>query len=697
MSRNNWNCLSLLDELQRHTYLCTRTIMSRHRHVRNLNVQDELEDHALSDGGEEDMTPEQQAQMESGMEQVRAVIGDEQVSGLSDATLRDVLWEYYFDIGRTIQWAIDEQERRRAVQERKEDSSDDNTLVSSPPGLGSTQHPQPWLQQSVVLDVNRPRIPLIYLAQQQLEQREREQQEQQEQARAQEEEEEVPQWRRTLSTILEEHTFPLSGSRSSTVTDYGQVIDRQKSSETVKGIIKPPNPTPAFAMYRLSQPNIPPSGSSGSSLLMPEIPDLASKTSLLPRSEVVTEAKPKQSKLSLRASLKASSVASQSESSRSEGTAVTYSVLRPAAQSLAPPSTIAPSFPDDASSIPVSSSASSHVRRAIQVALDQEVHDNETSQKQPASKSPPSHSQSRLASSLIPQSQRLSLTSPSPTLPLSQTSNLPSRSQPASATQSASPHPQSTITPVPRQDAPQPKKDEGPVVSSSKGPQQKSKLALLAQTKMDPRKMPRLPKTTTEYLTPIANGSTVTTAITTHYQSLFSLTDPNQSSVLPKLDLVPVSEVPVNPSSSQKRSTKLAMKIKKGHGGHKHDPLPLDSEEIQVVISPMFDPKAAPDGRALPSQFASLLINDNDNEQESDKTRSPAQSKSAMSEPSTRRSRKVRQSPATLPSFTVQPNSAFDGPSPDDIVHDKRRGTSLGQPKSQVSTSSRAPTVPQKP
>ncbi|KAM6495637.1 hypothetical protein JOM56_008343 [Amanita muscaria] len=684
--------------------------MSRHRHVRNLNIQDELEDHALSDGGEEDMTPEQQAQMESGMEQVRAVIGDEQVSGLSDATLRDVMWEYYFDIGRTIQWAIGtytsihaavqpfhefQMNKKEDVQCRNvKDSSDDNTLVSSPPGVGSTQHPQPWLQPPVVFDANRPRIPLIYLAQQQLEQREREQQEQEEQARAQEEEEEeeVPQWRRTLSTILEEHTFPLSGSRSSTVTDYGQVIDRQKSSETVKGIIKPPNPTQAFAMYRLSQPNIPPSGSPDQ---MPEIPDLASKTSLLPRSEVVTEAKPKQSKLSLRASLKTSSVASQSESSRSEGTAVTYSVLRPAAQSLAPPSTIAPSFPDDASSIPVSSSASLYVRRAIQVALDQEVHDNDTSQKRPASKSPPSHSQSRLASSLIPQSQRLSLTSPSPTLPLSQTSNLPSRSQPASATPSASPHPQPTITPVPRQDAPQPKKDEGPVVPSSKGPQQKSKLALLAQTKMDPRKMPRLPKTTTEYLTPIANGSTVTTAITTHYQSLFSLTDPNQSSVLPKLDLVPVSEVPVNPSSSQKRSTKLAMKIKKGHGGHKHDPLPLDSEEIQVVISPMFDPKAAPDGRALPSQFASLLINDN--QQESDKTRSPAQSKSAMSEPSTRRSRKVRQSPAALPSFTVQPNSAFDGPSPDDIVYDKRRGTSLGQPKSQVSTSSRAPTVPQKP
>lgn len=35
-------------------------IMSRHRHVRNINIHDELEDDALSDGGGYDMTPEQQ-------------------------------------------------------------------------------------------------------------------------------------------------------------------------------------------------------------------------------------------------------------------------------------------------------------------------------------------------------------------------------------------------------------------------------------------------------------------------------------------------------------------------------------------------------------------------------------------------------------------------------------------------------------
>ena len=43
-------------------YICWRPtlIMSRHRHVRNINIHDELEDDALSDGGGHDMTPEQQ-------------------------------------------------------------------------------------------------------------------------------------------------------------------------------------------------------------------------------------------------------------------------------------------------------------------------------------------------------------------------------------------------------------------------------------------------------------------------------------------------------------------------------------------------------------------------------------------------------------------------------------------------------------
>jgi HBS1 N-terminus len=46
------------------------------------------------------------AKMISGLEQVRKVLGDEDASGLSDQTLKDTLWDCFFDVDKTIQWAI---------------------------------------------------------------------------------------------------------------------------------------------------------------------------------------------------------------------------------------------------------------------------------------------------------------------------------------------------------------------------------------------------------------------------------------------------------------------------------------------------------------------------------------------------------------------------------------------------------------
>lgn len=47
-----------------------------------------------------------QAQMSDGLEQVRLVIGDEVTSALSDNSIQDALWKYYFDIEKTVQWAL---------------------------------------------------------------------------------------------------------------------------------------------------------------------------------------------------------------------------------------------------------------------------------------------------------------------------------------------------------------------------------------------------------------------------------------------------------------------------------------------------------------------------------------------------------------------------------------------------------------
>jgi elongation factor 1 alpha-like protein len=37
---------------------------------------------------------------------VREILGDENVSGISDDAIRDALWNLYFDVEQTVHWLI---------------------------------------------------------------------------------------------------------------------------------------------------------------------------------------------------------------------------------------------------------------------------------------------------------------------------------------------------------------------------------------------------------------------------------------------------------------------------------------------------------------------------------------------------------------------------------------------------------------
>ena len=43
------------------------------------------------------------ARLDDTVEQVREVIGSESASGISDAFLKDVAWNNYFDVGRSVE------------------------------------------------------------------------------------------------------------------------------------------------------------------------------------------------------------------------------------------------------------------------------------------------------------------------------------------------------------------------------------------------------------------------------------------------------------------------------------------------------------------------------------------------------------------------------------------------------------------
>ncbi|KAG6831884.1 hypothetical protein H0H92_007001 [Tricholoma furcatifolium] len=705
--------------------------MSRHRHYRNINIEDELDDDALSDGGEE-MTDEQHAQLLHGLEEVRNVLGDESVSGLSDKDLKDALWEFFFDQEQTIQWALEEQSRRQLARERK----GPDTGKDLPPlpaeaeeGASNTEyyHPEQYNFPTPEQPVERSRGPLVFQYQGPLEVSELE----------------TPRvLRPVLSTITERterteltphlppsHRLPSQRSPRSPSTfstsSYGELIEPAYNSRDPMD----PNSIPvspslsALNALSLYEPAPSASASEASSIRtaknlrsavaspsegLPEIPDFNSKSSNQP---ALVTPPPKQSKLSLLASSRASSISSRSESSRSSGTTVTGSVktfpiLRPSAQSVRPPSSKAPSIPPSprpastlisnvpgANEVPsprpastststsnarganessfnpqrsATSSMTSLVRRAINTAMELEALD-----KAAPPKSTPETPPLAFAPSNPSPEKDVGPTEPECALP--STSRSMAASAPPESPRIYKEVDMFRTAPSESSRSPQPLKE------AARPP---SKLALLAQKSAS---RPKVPKPSTEYLTPIGNGPTATTAITTSYQTLYTLTDPKRSRVIPPQFVVPFGATPPVPPPIIKGS-KLAQKIRKAH--EKQPEANEEENHATTPVSPMFQPESAGLARASPSAFASLLIDDapaedkrrhrssRHREKEYSQTSTSSISVTAETDHSERRrhpSRRRKERGPPVPDFSTPLGFKFDGPSPDDIVLNARR------------------------
>lgn len=44
--------------------------------------------------------------MISGLEHIRGVLGSEEDSGLDNKTINDTLWEFFFDVEKSIGWLV---------------------------------------------------------------------------------------------------------------------------------------------------------------------------------------------------------------------------------------------------------------------------------------------------------------------------------------------------------------------------------------------------------------------------------------------------------------------------------------------------------------------------------------------------------------------------------------------------------------
>ncbi|KAI0332464.1 hypothetical protein GY45DRAFT_1344655 [Cubamyces sp. BRFM 1775] len=723
--------------------------MSRHRFVRNIDVHEELEDDVISDEGEDDLSPEDYERMMDGLEQIRAMLGDEPQSALTDDDIKASLYEYYFNVEQAMEDLLEKQGRRFAARERQ-----DPYGKPLPPPPSDDEGDYSWISET---SSGRHNVPLVRLTTSDL------------LSSSEQETTRTSIQFGTLSTIteitertddsrdwvpsphrppppLDPYTQP-RGSRitlqSSVSTDYGQVIERPSihPDEVV------PSPSPS-ALQRLSYqersgsatPTSRRTPSSSSDVTstpqtyaevppidaIPDIPDLKSKSSLQKplgpsqasllskKSLRTTEntGSDKKSKLSALASSRSSarsSVSSVSARSYITETAsdITYPDLRPSAASMVSliPDKRLPSRP---STISEQSESSTHtslsrvVQEALQSAMALEDLDREV-QREPTTLSIPTSRHPSEWTSTPP-------TSPSqPVEPLKPMSQLSTGQEPPETTSDA-------IAPTPRLPDALPPQSASPSTSPDR-PRALSKLARLAQAKAQEQNQTTksktqatskpgliLPRSHTEYLVPTANGPTATTAITTSYQSLTSLLSRDQTKLPPSMRY----ESPPNPRKtsgsspkpSEPKQSKLAMKSKSARNRAEAEP-EIEPEINPVLEAPMFSPQTTR-SRASPSAFASLLTN-NDRGSPEDGHGDRTHRKHHKSHGERRRHKDRGDAPtdnrpqskdraippfppALLPSLR---GFAFDVPSPDDIVFNARKGTSLAQRPVSSTASSR--------
>ncbi|KAF7800114.1 hypothetical protein EIP86_011359 [Pleurotus ostreatoroseus] len=771
-----------------------------------MDLAEELDDEAMSDGAEDELTTEDYERLEEGLEQIRNMIGSEAQSGITDDEIKDTLWNAYYDVEASLNSILVNKPLPELPVEEAE-------FISPPQAVIPHMRALALDEGSHIITLDPDGDEEFYY----------------------EVEQEGMEPFRTLkkpslTTISErsEHTedthdYARQGRQTSlrressklsfgSTTDYGQVIEKPSllDPNTI-----PPSPT-FSALQRLSIPESPPSASSTGSRTpiaqLTPLPDeeIAEEIAVTPRMQPQILEKhspvtgpPRDLKGKARSKLSSLASSRSGASSRTTGTytvdsgsVLTYPPLRPGSQSdlsLLTESSVTESTATG------NSSMSSHVRRALETALKMEELDAlspfppaavnrpsapipegpSTSSGTPAGpiSSPPGETRSRPTSKLsqlaqkravhpgtntppievVPPSSASAMSDhkpdstlsklsqrardvPKPSAPrassklsqlaqnkaqqgestvssdsmsqtsstakptsklaqlahmkAAQTTSLPSHTDVGSTSTQSSPasRPRSKLAQLAQARAQQSATQTAPLdITTPKTPDPSvapSEPSKLAQAKahqsnqshwMPPKRTAPAPlpgltvhKSHTEYVTPIANGPTATTAITTTYQSLSDLGRPQRTE--PATRSMHMFAPKHEKAGAEPKQSKLAMKSKRAHKQVEE----VELEPAAIPLDPIFSP-SSPYSLAQPSAFGSLLVHDETLVEETRPSTGKESHNTSRHREHRRRSSRRHEVP--LPPTTAIPvqTFAFDIPSPDDVVFNARRGTSLGQ------------------
>ncbi|KAI1079899.1 HBS1 N-terminus-domain-containing protein [Whalleya microplaca] len=77
--------------------------MSRHQAYRNYDYENDLDEYEGDDylDEEEELSPEDRAQLEAGTAEIRAALGNES-SKITPQQIQEALWHYYYDVDKSI-------------------------------------------------------------------------------------------------------------------------------------------------------------------------------------------------------------------------------------------------------------------------------------------------------------------------------------------------------------------------------------------------------------------------------------------------------------------------------------------------------------------------------------------------------------------------------------------------------------------
>ncbi|KAJ2014123.1 hypothetical protein GGI14_005024 [Coemansia sp. S680] len=118
--------------------------MSRHRAVRNLNLEEELyeeDDGAIYDELQ-DVSEEDQARLIKGVEAVKCAIGSD--TGIEDREIKESLWYYFFDEEATIAW-LQKTHKLKSKNTGNDHRSLDQIISAAPHRPGPPPSSQPRL------------------------------------------------------------------------------------------------------------------------------------------------------------------------------------------------------------------------------------------------------------------------------------------------------------------------------------------------------------------------------------------------------------------------------------------------------------------------------------------------------------------------------------------------------------------------